>query len=81
MIRNLVEIVSFSRMEFVDDTALYYRTIVEKCESVQNNYLERMGKKKKNQKDPEYGVLLSLYPFPQSLLKGNIPPLASMSAR
>lgn len=54
MIRNLVEIVSFSRMEFVDDTALYYRTMADKCKSVKDNYLERMGKREKNQKDPEY---------------------------
>lgn len=45
MVRNLVEIVSFSRMEYIDNSTFYYRTMGDKCKTVRDAYLNRMGRK------------------------------------
>ncbi|PQQ65545.1 TIGR03986 family CRISPR-associated RAMP protein [Acetivibrio saccincola] len=47
MVRNLVEIVSFSRMEYVDDSTFYYRPIGDKCKTVRDAYFKIMEEKDK----------------------------------
>ncbi|MBN2281012.1 MAG: TIGR03986 family CRISPR-associated RAMP protein [Candidatus Marinimicrobia bacterium] len=42
MLRNLVEIASYSRMEFVDDTRLFYRSFSDKCHAIRDEYKNNM---------------------------------------
>ena len=43
MIRNLVEIVSYSKMEFAEDKNLFYRFIGDKLSSIRREYFSKMG--------------------------------------
>lgn len=54
MVRNLVEIVSYSQMEFVDDTTLYYRSVADECKSIREHYFDTMGQRGRNQSNPGY---------------------------
>lgn len=54
MTRNLVEIVSCSRMEYVDDSTLYYRSLADQCRSVKNEYFRIMGQRGPNANRPGY---------------------------
>lgn len=54
MTRNLVEIVSYSRMEYVEDSTLYYRSLADKCGSIKNEYFRIMGQRGPNKNNPGY---------------------------
>jgi CRISPR/Cas system CSM-associated protein Csm3 (group 7 of RAMP superfamily) len=54
MTRNLVEIVSCSRMEYVDDSTLYYRSLADQCRSVRIEYSQIMGQRGPNANRPGY---------------------------
>lgn len=54
MIRNLVEIASWSRMEHVEDSTFYYRTMADECRSVKREYFNVMGERGFNKNTPGY---------------------------
>lgn len=43
MTRSLVEIVSWSSMEFIEDKVLYYRSITDKCKRYSNHYRDNIS--------------------------------------
>lgn len=46
--RNLVEIASCSRLEYVEDTTHYYRALADKCKSIQKEYQQNMSSRDRN---------------------------------
>ena len=54
MTRNLVEIVSCSRMEYVEDSTLYYRSLADQCRSIRNEYFRIMGQRGPDANRPGY---------------------------
>ncbi|MFN8672929.1 MAG: TIGR03986 family CRISPR-associated RAMP protein [Candidatus Sericytochromatia bacterium] len=42
MTRNLVEILSFSKIDFIGDKYLYFRSMADMCHSVKKNYMDKM---------------------------------------
>lgn len=54
MTRNLVEIVSCSRMEYVENSVLYYRSMADECRSIKNEYFKIMGQRGRDKNRPGY---------------------------
>lgn len=54
MTRSLIEIVSCSRMEYVDDSTLYFRSLADKCRSIRNEYFNTMGQRGHDKANPAY---------------------------
>lgn len=49
LIRTLVEIVSWSKLKYIDNTLLFYRTLADKCESVRKEYQKNISYGDKSQ--------------------------------
>lgn len=54
MIRTLVEILSFSKIGYVGDKYLYFRTMADMCHSVKDNYIDKMSSKAEGEKKGQY---------------------------
>lgn len=62
MTRNLVEIVTCSRMEYIEDSTLYYRSLADECRSVRLEYQNNMGQR-------DYRTKRTIYKFNAGYLK------------